>query len=194
MANKTNEFNEGQFAFSVHPIKNFYARRRKKSTMNEQEKQDSTPLNTRNNNITIKLSKKRKASSLNVNISGQSLKRSSRISKKNNGYKSRNILESAESKGSKGNKKRKVISPKELSDKIMIPAPAHTEEFPGLADIEGPTPFPEISTCLIQKDAVNRCGISPSEVTTELLLASEEDQSMLQDDGSSSKKQTVINE
>jgi hypothetical protein len=107
MTNKTNEFNEAQFAFSVHPIKNFYARRRKKSTMNEQEKQDSTPLNTGNNNITVKLSKKRKASSLNDNISGQSLRRSSRLSKKNIGYKNRNILESAETKGSKGNKKEK---------------------------------------------------------------------------------------
>jgi hypothetical protein len=42
-----------------------------------------------------------------------------------------------------------VISPKELGDKIMIPALTQNEEFPGLADVEGPEPYPEIGTSLI---------------------------------------------
>jgi hypothetical protein len=57
--------------------------------------------------------------------------------------KIRTSLSQLKVKALKATKKRKVISPKELSDKIMIPAPAHTEEFPGLEDIEGPTPFPD---------------------------------------------------
>jgi hypothetical protein len=176
MAIGSDNSSEGRFAFSAHPVKNFYVRRRKKNTLNAQDKRDPPLLSTlRNKIIPVKLNKKRKASPLNDNISGQSLRRSSRLSNKNKGYKNRNILESGEGKGTRGNKMRKVTNPKELSDKIVIPAPIHNEEFPGLADLEGPTPFPEISTSRIQKVAINRCGISPSEVTTEQLLASEED-------------------
>jgi hypothetical protein len=185
--------NMNRLSVRLHPIRKFYVRKIKQNNKEEQEQQSFPPLlNTGDENIPTK--KKRKATTVNEKISEQSLRRSIRLSKKYNGYKNRNILESDNGDNYRGSKKRKVTSPKELGDKIMIPVLTQSEEFPGLADIEGPEPYPEIGTNLLQKVAINRCGISPLEVTTELLLAIEEGQDMMQDDGSGSNKITVINE
>jgi hypothetical protein len=152
-----------------HPIKHFYVRRRKQNLRKEQGLQNPPSPNTGAETNQLKASKKkRKAPSPNDKISEESLRRSIRLSKKYKGYKNRNIIESAEGHSLKGSKRRKVTSPKELGDKIMIPVLTQNKEFPGLADVEGPEPYAEIGTSLIQKVAVKRCGISPSEINTEL--------------------------
>jgi hypothetical protein len=76
---------------------------------------------------------------------------------------------------------------------LIFPA-ATPKDFPGLADIENIVPFPEISINLIQEVATSRCGLSPLEVTSELLLASHEDQATQVNGGSSSPVPEVNNE
>jgi len=186
---KADSSDKGQHASSKHPIRHFYVRRKKKSTENKQKQQDLSMNDSSSKDLS---KKKRKANHSSDKISGQSLRRSTRLTNKNKGYKNRSILDCAECNSARSIKKRKLTSPGGLREKIVIPT--STEDFPGLDDIEKNEPFPEISTNMIQKVAVNRCGISPLEVTTELLLARQEERSTQQEEGSGNRKTSVNNE
>jgi hypothetical protein len=126
--------------------------------------------------------------------SGQSLRRSTGISKRTKGYKNRTILEGSDNGNAKSSKKRKIVSAGDLMHKVTLPAVMQTADFPGLADIEETETYPDISTSAIQEIAVNKCGISPFEVSTNILLDSGEDQAAPEEAGIGNKTQTLINE
>nr|CAB3488930.1 unnamed protein product [Digitaria exilis] len=100
----------------------------------------------------------------------KTLRRSTRVNKKLNGCKNRSILEANASRSTKPSKKRKIASLEELSDKLVLPAANPKVDFPDLVDLENTDDFPEISISTIQEVATGRCGIAPSEVSSELFL------------------------
>ncbi|TVU01684.1 hypothetical protein EJB05_52841, partial [Eragrostis curvula] len=95
-------------------------------------------------------------------------RKSNRISKKANGHKVSVIPVSMQKKDpmSEGKKKRKLA----LTNTEIPTDPA--TEFPGLSDLINSTEaFPEIPITVIQHIATDKCKLSPSEVTAELLMA-----------------------
>jgi hypothetical protein len=168
------------FTFSSQPIQNVYFRKRKKN-LNQGQGDHNVEMKVVQDNVnpnpsslnrgkTTKL-KIRSLSSMNGQESVQTLRRSTRINKKMNGCKNRSILKSEGEKSTRASKKRRIASPEELRDKLILPAANPNVDFPSLTDLENSDPFPEISINSIQDLATSRCGISPLEVSSELLLA-----------------------
>lgn len=103
------------------------------------------------------------------------LRRSCRLHDKTKGSKA----PSAEPEGTK-RKKRKILtevtSHSQLIGKLLLPAFSHASEFPGLDTLEqSKEAYPEIPVTEIQNVEINRCRLSPSEVTTQRLLKASKD-------------------
>ncbi|CAN6196784.1 unnamed protein product [Urochloa humidicola] len=171
----TDQTNKSQFleyvnqSYCKKPIKKFYVRKKRRNVEENSKEQDL-------NKSKSPRAKKRSNSEANEYASSKTLRRSTRINNRLKGCKNRVIIETVANKSTRANKKRKIASFEELNAKLIMPTAAQEVEFPGLADLSTNLPFPEISTSAIQEIAVNKCGLSPSQVTQDLLLARNEEQ------------------
>ena len=123
-----------------------------------------------------------------------SIRRSERLKAKSQGFKNRTVIDGPVSKNTRSAKK-KVPAQKELADNLFLPQSISHIDFPGLKQLENVDDFPAIPIIQLQEVAVQKCGLSPSEVTAELLLARTCKDGSTEDGKRSSKKalQTVIN-
>lgn len=60
---------------------------------------------------------------------------------------------------------------KKLAGKLILPRSELQKEFLDLMDLEKTNCHPEINVIHIQETTITRCGISPSEVTAQLLIS-----------------------
>lgn len=90
---------------------------------------------------------------------------------KNDRCKDRTVLNLPVSKNTRAAKKRRIASRDELAGKLILPHSELQKEFLGLHDLEKNDCYPKLNVMQIQEVAINRCGISPSKVTTDLLLS-----------------------
>lgn len=117
-------------------------------------------------------------------LSDDKLRRSTRIVETTDGCKMKHITDSTgpvtrsraklkTNTPSQGTRSRSKANAVRNADDSLAPLPnlLSDVEFPGLKDLEE-TQYPEISASVLQRVAVERCGINPAEVPVELLLAS----------------------
>lgn len=120
----------------------------------------------------IPATKKRKCNTPTTTIK---LRRSLRLLKKLDGYKPASIpLKKAPTKNK--NKHKKIKPQSDLLGNILLSPTCQASDFPDISTIAKfnnmGTVFPQIPIAEIQKLAIESCGIAPSEVSAELLLAS----------------------
>lgn len=144
-----------------------------------------------------KVISKRKCTAAPAPQSVKHLKRSARMDKVNHGYKSDSVGIMLGPVTRSKTKNKKVASCATLTGNIFLAVTEAQIEFPGLSDLEEAAnkgiKFPEIPVIEIQKIATEKCRISPSEVTAELLLASRNNEVNNGEGSSGATSAVVIN-
>ena len=119
------------------------------------------------------LRRKRKCS---TPVSAKKLRRSDRLNKALDGHKPKQASPPKGQIARNKSKGKKVSLQSSIRGKLLFPPSCSDAEFPDLSIIKKHTEigntYPEIPIVEIQKVATHKCRITPSEVTTELLLAS----------------------
>ena len=107
-------------------------------------------------------------------ITVKNLRRSSRLEHINNGHRSTSSTDPVSS-NTRAAKKKKVASQSSLAGNLLLPPTILSNDFPGLDELDKSNEiYPQLSVAQIQEVATSRCGLAPSEVTAELLLARSE--------------------
>lgn len=103
----------------------------------------------------------------------ENFRRSRRLDKANNGHKA-NLSTTSQRSTKRKSRNKQVASSTSLTGKLLCSDFSASIDFPGLVDLEKMadqgTVFHEIPVEEIQKIAIQKCQIPPSEVTAELLL------------------------
>ena len=106
-------------------------------------------------------------------ITIKNLRRSSRLELINNGHRSTSSTDPVSSNTRAA--KKKVASQSSLAGNLLLPPTILSNDFPGLDELDKSNEiYPQLSVAQIQEVATSRCGLAPSEVTAELLLARSE--------------------
>jgi hypothetical protein len=162
------EAKDSQESFVKPPIKHTYLRRGRMAKRMDPEAQEAPPASGSAAN------RKRKAPP-ETPVTVKNMRRSARLKQKNKGHKSTASTDPVK-RNTRAAKKKKVASRVSLASNLLLPPINISKEFPGLDDLnKSNTIYPQLSVDLIQEVATSRCGLSPSEVAEELLLAASEE-------------------
>jgi hypothetical protein len=141
------------------------------------------------------LSRKRKCS---TPVSAKKLRRSDRLNKALDGHKPKQASPPKGQIARNKNKGKNVSLQSSIRGKLLFPPSCSDVEFLDLSIIKKHTEigntYPEIPIVEIQKVATQKCRITPSEVTAELLLASRETHENNGGRSSAEVPKVVINE
>ncbi|CAN6335394.1 unnamed protein product [Urochloa humidicola] len=182
---ETNQFQfqaaaEIQNSFTKPPIKHTYIRRARAPKNSESTPQKAPPA------------RKRKAPAESP-ITVKNLRRSTRLQQKNKGHRNTSSTDPV-TRNTRNVKRKKVASQASIAGNLLLPPTVFSKDFPGLDDLSNNNfIYPQLPVELIQEVATSRCGLSPLEVATELLLATSEEMREEEERSSSSTRSSLVN-
>ncbi|CAN6208615.1 unnamed protein product [Urochloa humidicola] len=160
-------FTVGQGKYAKPPIKHTYFRRVRKSKM---KAVDNQVTGTKTEVASTKKRKKTAGTPVTV----QNLRRSPRLKQMNKGCRS-TVATDPVRDSPRTSKRKKITSQVSLADNLLLPPSNNSANFPGLDELaKTKGTYPQLTVEQIQEVATSRCGLSPSEVAAELLLANDE--------------------
>ncbi|CAO2141331.1 unnamed protein product [Urochloa humidicola] len=156
--------------YSKPPIKHTYYRKARSKTQQNNQAQQQNPEANQMSNRDKTESRKRKAAPT-TPVTVRTLRRSTRLQLINKGCRSTRSTDPVK-QNTRATKKKKITNQSTIAGKLLLPPTNLANDFPSLDELNNRIdPYPEISVTQIQEVATNRCGLTPLEVTPELLLA-----------------------
>ncbi|CAO2211854.1 unnamed protein product [Urochloa humidicola] len=178
--------------FSKPPIKRTYYRKARAKTQQSNQAQLQNPEANQMLNMDKATTRKRKAAPT-TPITVRTLRRSTRLQLINKGCRSTTSTDPVK-QNTRAAKKKKITNQSSIAGNLLLPPTNSANDFPGLDELSNRIdPYPQISVAQIQEVAITRCGLTPLEVTPELLLARNDERTSPSAMSSSSTPTAVSN-